>query len=122
MLFIILQEDGTSSGCHISQFIDTGETWQEYLERMDQDKEWGSHIELAALVDALGVAIIVTNDSCDKEDFQTWIYPKLLKSNEMILLGYANSHYYSLQGMLLYVVNVMYGNLYIYVYKYTSCI
>ena len=96
------QEDGSPLGCHISEFVETGEEWDEYLERMSKNKEWGSHIELTALTDAVGVPILVTTDSMDEEQYQVWIYPKDVHTDEVVLLGYsyASSHYYSLEGKL----------------------
>ena len=42
---------------------------------MSRDDEWGSHIELVALADVVGVPKLVTTDSDDEEDFQVWIFP-----------------------------------------------
>ena len=58
----------------MSGFVDTGEDWEKYLERMSKNKEWGSHIELTALADALGIPILITTDSVHKEQYQVWIY------------------------------------------------
>ena len=67
---------------------------------MEQDKEWGSHIEVIAIADVLGVPILITNDSSDYEDFQVWIYPttESPKTTHLILLGFCYNHYYSLEG------------------------
>ena len=43
--------------------------------RMKEDKEWGSHIEVIAIADVLGVPILITNDTCDDEEIQVWVYP-----------------------------------------------
>ena len=65
---------------------------------MSRDGEWGSHIELVALADVVGVPMLVTTDSDDDEDFQVWIYPSEQHTDEVILLGYSCNHYYSLEG------------------------
>ena len=65
--------DVTPSRYHLSNFLCTEETWELYLERMEKDKEWGSHIEVIAIADVLSVPIQITNDSSDYEDFQVWI-------------------------------------------------
>ena len=67
------------------------ETWEMYLERMDKDKEWGSHIEVIAIADFLGVPIVITNDSSDDEDIQLWVYPtnSTTKAAHLILLGFS---------------------------------
>ena len=78
---------------------------------MSRDNEWGSHIELVALADIVGVPILVTTDSDDDEDFQVWIYsseqhtddfqvwiyPSEQHTDEVMLLGYSCNHYYSLE-------------------------
>ena len=66
---------------------------------MEKDKEWGSHIEVIAIA-VLGVPILITNDSCDDEDFQAWFYPttESLNTTQLILLGFCYNHYYSLEG------------------------
>ena len=83
--------------------MDTGEDWEKYLERMSKNKEWGSHIELTALADAIGVPILITTDSLDDDQYQVWIYPNEVQTEEVILLGYSyvSSHYYSLEGKVL---------------------
>ena len=68
--------------------------------RMKKDiKEWGS-IEVIAIADVLGVPILITNDSCDDEEIQVWVYPTngSLKTTHLILLGFCYDHYYSLDG------------------------
>ena len=49
--------------------------------------EWGCHIELTALADALGTPILIT-DSVHEEQYQVWIYPNDV-ATEVILLGYS---------------------------------
>ena len=70
---------------------------------MSKNKEWGSHIELVALADVLGVPILVTTDSSNSDDDQNqvWIYPSDVQTVEVVLLGYSysSSHYYSLEGI-----------------------
>ena len=68
---------------------------------MSRDGEWGSHIELVALADAICVPILVTTDPDDDEDFQVWIYPSEQHTDQVMLLGYSSNHYYSLEGSLL---------------------
>ena len=71
------------------------------MERMEKDKEWGSHIKVIAIADVLSVPILITNDSSDDEDFQVWIYPttESLNTTQLILLGFCYDHYnYSLEG------------------------
>ena len=87
----------------MSGFVDTGEDWEKYLERMSKNKEWGSHIELTALADALGTPILITTDLVHEEQYQVWIYPNDVTTEEVILLGYSyiSSHYYSLKGEML---------------------
>lgn len=82
-------------------FLCTGESWGQYLARMEKDKEWGSHIEVIAIADVLGVPILITADSND-EDFQVWVYPttESLNTTQLILLGFCYNHYYSLEGKL----------------------
>ena len=71
---------------------------------MSKDGQWATEVELVALCNALGAAVLVTND-CDHDDqFQHWIYPSELKTQDVILLGYSRStqHYYSLQSKHIY--------------------
>ena len=67
---------------------------------MSRDGEWGSHIELVALADVVGVPILVTTDCDDDEYFQVWIYPNEQQTDQVMLLGYSCNHYYSLEGNL----------------------
>lgn len=99
-MHISIQDDGTPTGSHISEFITTGETWEEYLQRMSEDGQWATEVELVALSNALGAAVLVTNDCDHDEQFQHWIYPPELMTHDVILLGYSHStqHYYSLQS------------------------
>lgn len=73
-----------------------------HLERMAKDKEWGSHIEVIAIADILGVPILITNDSSDDEAIQMWVYPtnSATKAAHLILLGFCYDHYYSLEGII----------------------
>ena len=75
---------------------------------MSVNKEWGSEIELVALADVLGVPILVTSDYSSTEDdqYQVWVYPQSLQTEEVILLGYSysSSHYYSLEGKSYFIV------------------
>ena len=45
---------------HQSAFL-SGETWEEYLTRMERSREWGDHIVLQALVDVYCLQVIVFN-------------------------------------------------------------
>ena len=67
---------------------------------MSKNKEWASHIELFALANVLGVPILVTTDSSDEDEYQVWVYPSNVNTEEVMLLGYSSisSHYYSLEG------------------------
>ena len=65
---------------------------------MSRDGEWGSHIELVALADAVGVPILVTMNCDDDEYFQVWMYPNEQQTDQVMLLGYSCNHYYSLEG------------------------
>ena len=58
-----------------------------------EDKEWGSHIEVIAIADVLGVPILITNDSSDIEEFQVWIYPTAdsVQTTQVIMLGFCYS-------------------------------
>ena len=96
------QDHGSEAGCHIANFIITGESWEEYLSRMSIDGQWGTEVELVALANALGAAILVTNDVDHDEQFQNWICPPKLQTDKVILLGlsYDTKHYYSLQSKL----------------------
>ncbi|XP_062622062.1 uncharacterized protein LOC134283559 [Saccostrea cucullata] len=51
-----LQEDG----CPIRSFL-SSETWEEYLSRMSNPKEWSDHIMLKAVVDLLHLNAVVFN-------------------------------------------------------------
>lgn len=75
---------------------------------MSKNKEWASHIELVALADVLGVPILVTTDSSDEDNYQVWVYPSNVKTEEVMLLGYSgySSHYYSLEGTFVGVKQV----------------
>ena len=70
---------------------------------MSKNKEWASHIEVVALADVLGVPILVTTNSSDDDQYQVWVYPNSMKTNEVMLLGYSgiSCHYYSLEGELI---------------------
>ena len=92
------QDDGTPAGCHLGNFVGGEEGWEHYLDRMYKDKEWGTHIELTAVADLLGIPILVTTDSDDEEEFQVWIYPTTCETTQLILLGFSCNHYYSLEG------------------------
>ena len=65
---------------------------------MSENKEWASHIELVALADILGVPILVTTESNHEDQYQVWVYPNNVKTEEVILLGYSDvcCQYYSL--------------------------
>ena len=69
---------------------------------MSTDGQWGTEVELVALANALGVAILVTNDVDHAEQFQNRICPPKLQTDKVILLGlsYDTRHYsnYSLQS------------------------
>ena len=83
------------------------------MDRMEKDKSWGSHIEVIAIADVLGVPILITNDSSDIEEFQVWIYPTAdsVQTTQLILLGFCYNHYYSLEGnrLLYYAYIVVQG-------------
>ena len=86
----------------MSEFIDTGEEWIDYLNRMAKDKEWASHLELIAVANAIGAPILVTTDCRDDEHFQVWVYPSTKSQTDLvILLGYSQDHYYSLEGIII---------------------
>ena len=104
----LYKDDGTPTGCHLSEFVGTGEEWDSYLTRMSEDWEWGSHIELVALADALGVPILVTTGSCD-DNFQVWLYPSVLHTDKVMLLGHSINHYYSLEGKSALYTIILYG-------------
>lgn len=101
------KDDGSTTGYHISNFMDTEESWEDYLHRMDTDKQWGSHIELTAIADLLGIPVLITNDSLDEEEFQVWIYPTTSKTTNLILLGFCSNHYYSLEGMIILLYTLL---------------
>ena len=67
---------------------------------MSEDGQWGTEVELVALSNALGAAVLITNDCDHDEQFQHWIYPPELRTQDVILLGYSHNtkHYYSLQS------------------------
>ena len=88
-MYISIQDDGTPTGSHISEFITTGETWEEYLQRMSEDGQWATEVELAALSNALGAAVLVTNDCDHDEQFQHWIYPPELMT---MMSSYLDTH------------------------------
>ena len=50
-----------------------------------------------------GVPILVTTNSNDEDQYQVWVYPNNVKTEEVMLLGYSfiSSHYYSLEGKIL---------------------
>ena len=75
---------------------------------MSKNKEWASHIELVALADILGVPVLVTTNSNDEDQYQVWVYPKNVKTEEVMLLGYSDisCHYYSLEGKILSIRHV----------------
>jgi hypothetical protein len=86
----------------MSEFVDTGEEWIEYLNRMAKDKEWASHLELIAVGNSIGAPILVTTDCRNDEHFQVWVYPSTKQTDLVILLGYSQDHYYSLEGIIDY--------------------
>ena len=100
-------DDGTT-GYHLRNFLSTDESWEEYLTRVEKDKQWGSHIEATAIADVLGIPILITNDSPDDEEFQVWIYPtsETVKTTQLLLLGFCYNHYYSLEGTLCTLANI----------------
>ena len=49
---------------------------------MSKNKEWASHIEPVALADILGVPVLVTTNSNDEDQYQVWVYPKNVKTEE----------------------------------------
>ena len=57
----------------LRHFLDKEEKWEEHLERMAKNGEWGTQIELIAMADTLGITILVSNDSPDEENFQVWV-------------------------------------------------
>ena len=44
---------------------------EQCLERTEKDKEWGTHIEVIAIADVLGVPVLISNYS-SYDDFQVW--------------------------------------------------
>ena len=59
----------------MSEFVDTGEEWTDYLNQMAKDKEWASHLELIAVANAIGAPILVTTDCRDDEPFKCGFTP-----------------------------------------------
>ncbi|XP_062620268.1 uncharacterized protein LOC134281845 [Saccostrea cucullata] len=49
-----------ADGTHTQYFL-SKETWEQYLQRMQQTTEWGDHIVLKALVNKLNVNVVVLN-------------------------------------------------------------
>jgi hypothetical protein len=49
-----------NDGCPIESFLST-EKWDEYLSRMSHSTEWGDHIILKAIVDALHLDVTIFN-------------------------------------------------------------
>ena len=98
-LYFSMQDDGTSTGVHIHDFVHTGETWQNYLERMATPGQWGTHLELNAAANLFCIPIMVVTDSSARDACHIWIYPKEARTTNVLILGfYAEFHYYSLEG------------------------
>ena len=69
--------------------------YDDYLEKVSQNGEWGDHVTLQAAADKYGVKIFVMTsfkDTCYIE-----IQPKVQKSNKVVLLSFwAEVHYNSI--------------------------
>lgn len=59
--FRYLREHPFIEESHHRQSFLCKETWEDYLQRMSKDKEWGDHLVLQAVVDAFDIHITVIN-------------------------------------------------------------
>ena len=93
--------DDTGEKLYLAQFLSTGESWDEYLRRMQKRKQCGGHIELIAAANMLGVAICIVCDQ-PKQCCDTWVQPTTTISNDVLLLGFdsVSQHYFSLEGKI----------------------
>ncbi|CAC5390904.1 unnamed protein product [Mytilus coruscus] len=87
------QEDGS----HLMCFLST-ESWEEYLNRMNRDGEWGDHMILNAITEVIGRTVTVLNNSGNV----THLFPHTVTlSDEVTLdsvyLGHVGMHYVSLR-------------------------
>ena len=64
-------------GIPFFSFIESSQSWEMYLLKMERPGTWGTHLELQALSNMLGVTFcIVTNSSVEDQSI-IWLYPIL---------------------------------------------
>ena len=63
-----------SEGIPFFSFIESFQSWEMYLLKMERPGTWGSHLELQALSNMLGVTFcIITNSSVEDQSI-IWLY------------------------------------------------
>lgn len=96
-----LRANPAKYGVHTSLFL-SGESWEDYLERMNKTGEWGDHIILQALADVFLLHITVFN-VIDNDVRRTEIVTEMAMETSTkfhICLGHVGEfHYFSLRSM-----------------------
>lgn len=89
-----------SDGSRLEDFLST-ESWEEYLTRMQQNFQWGDHMILKALADALNLTVIVINvyeDDIRRTEIPAEGRPVTRRQKLTIFLGHIGEfHYLSLR-------------------------
>lgn len=96
-----LRANPAKYGVHTSLFL-SGESWEDYLERMNKTGEWGDHIILQALADVFLLHITVFN-VINNDVRRTEIVTEMAMETSTkfhICLGHVGEfHYFSLRSM-----------------------
>ncbi|XP_061175918.1 uncharacterized protein LOC133184861 [Saccostrea echinata] len=89
-----------SDGSRLEAFLST-ETWEQYLLRMEQNSQWGDHMILKAIADALNLIVIVFNvfeDDIRRTEILPEGTPITKRQRLTIYLGHIGEfHYLSLR-------------------------
>lgn len=96
-----LRANPTKYGVHASSFL-SGESWEDYLERMNKTGEWGDHIILQALADVFLLHITIfnaINNDIRRTEFITEMTMETSTKFHIFLGHVGEFHYFSLRSM-----------------------
>lgn len=89
-----------SDGSRLEDFLST-ESWEHYLQRMEQNYQWGDHMVLKAMADALNLVVVVFNvyeDDIRRTEILSEGRPITKRQKLTIFLGHIGEfHYLSLR-------------------------
>ena len=88
-------------GIPFFSFILSSQSWEMYLLKMERPGTWGTHLELQALSNMLGVTFCIVTNSSVEDQLITWLYPILngitqIDAPVLILGCEMEFHYHSL--------------------------